>query len=90
MGSTERRLGVYLLRFSQAVTLLFHGLIHGSFTILPPNRFPPPLSTVAERFRSQVRNSFVQTPTISWTLRLAVLSPSFHVGIEQLKTNVRV
>ena len=29
MGSTERRLGVYLLSSSQAVTLLLHGLFHG-------------------------------------------------------------
>ena len=30
-GSTERRLGVYLLSCPQAVTRLFHGLIHGGF-----------------------------------------------------------
>ena len=30
-GSTERRLGVYLLSCPQAVTLLFHCLIHGGF-----------------------------------------------------------
>ena len=34
-GSNERRLGVYLLSFSQAVTLLLHGLIHGSSCFHP-------------------------------------------------------
>ena len=37
------------------------GLTHGSFTILPQKTgFPPPLSTVAEGFRSQVRNSLLK------------------------------
>ena len=80
MGSTERRLGVYLRSFPQAVTLLFHGLIHGSFMILSPQTgFRPPIFScfAAVRFPQSRETTFVQTPTISWTSRLAVPPPSF-------------
>ena len=56
-GSTERRLGVYLLSSSQAVTLLLHGLFHGSSCFHPQTSVlqlscavrSPPLSTAVKR-----------------------------------------
>ena len=94
MGSTERRLGVYLRSFPQAVTLLFHGLIHGSFMILSPQTgFRPPIFScfAAVRFSAVKGNNFCSntynfldfSPCCSTTILPIVV-------IESLNTSVRV
>ena len=89
MGSTERRLSVYLRTetFDQAVHL--DRFVSWCLNVSSPKpTFPPQMCSRADRSTplflrtADVHKPFVQTSSILWTFRFAVLSPSFHVGIE--------
>ena len=79
MGSTERRLGVYLLSFTQAVTILFHVLIHGGSHDPSLKPFLCRSSSLARCccITADERNFNAQTPSIDRTLHLAVMSLLF-------------
>ena len=83
MGSTERRLSVYLqtellLKLSKLLCLVpwFFMLPHPK-----PWLFFCSCTALAE-FRSHEENHFVKTPSSAWTLHLSVPSPFFDLGTE--------
>ena len=85
-GSTERRLGVYLLSCPQAVTLLFHGLIHGSFMIPSPKTgFPPQTcSRLATTLTVRVQTLFNHTVSADFsTLRFFAFLPIGKLSVTE-------
>ena len=94
-GSTKGRFGVYLpLNFCTSCSTL--GLLHGGFTILPPNVLVPSscaaglIAQLCSRvFRVQLETMFNHTVSADFsTLRFFAFLPI--VVTESLKTNVRV